>query len=307
MNGGALQSTYCIGCGQCAEHCPTGALTERDPRMKPITVKPEIHDSVCSYCGVGCRTKIFSYGNAPIKVIPRAGGSLPENILCRHGRFGWHTAMGDSELTGPLVKKNGNLSPASFEEAYSESIKKLRQVQSQYGKDSVAVLIADRMTSEEIFLSRKLGEALETDSIYSANIYNGGLEDVFGLDGSTNSYRELSGTDLIFILGADVPSYYAMLAVPVQQAVKKGAKLLLAASEGWNGFNMLADKRAVVEDDTRFLKEMLKSLIELGCSPDNAAGFEELRNSLSAVSVSPEAMEFAKALQFRNLRAHDPA
>lgn len=295
--GGPLQSTYCIGCGQCVEHCPTGALTERNPRLKPLVVEPEIRESVCNFCGVGCSTMVYSYGDAPIKVTPRYGGSIEENLLCRHGRFGWHTVLSSRSLTEPMLKQNKDFTSVSWKEAYADSIDNLRKVQSRYGKDSVAVLIADRMTAEEIFLSRKFADALDTNSVYSANIYQGGMEEVFGLDGSTNSYRELADTDLIFILGADVPSYYAMLAVPVQQAVKKGAKLLLAAAEGWNGFNMLAHQRAVVEDDTRFLKEMIKALIDMGCKPENATGFEELSASLAAVNVSAEALDFAKSYQ----------
>lgn len=296
--GGALQGTYCIGCGQCVEHCPTGALTERNPRLKPLAVKPEIHESVCNFCGVGCATKVYSYGDAPIKVTPRYGGSLEENLLCRHGRFGWHTVLSSRSLTQPMLKRNGSFIPVSWDEAYSSSIDGLRKLQAKHGVDSVAVLIADRMTAEEIYLSRKLAQVLGTESIYSANIYQGGMEEVFGLDGSTNSYRELAETDLIFILGADVPSYYAMLAIPVQQAVKNGAKLLLAAADGWNGFNMLANQRAVTEDDTRFLKEMLKALINLGCRPEDALGFDELSASLASVIVSSEALAFAEA--YRN-------
>ncbi|MBR0026166.1 MAG: FAD-dependent oxidoreductase [Clostridia bacterium] len=292
--GDALQTTYCVGCGQCVEICPTGALTEHNPRLKPLVVKPEKHCSVCNYCGVGCSTVVHSYGNAPIKVTPCHGGSLEDNILCRHGRFGWHTAMGDRTLTMPMSKQNGEFVPCDWASANAGIKAKIQEIQAKYGKDSIGVVVADRMTSEEIYMSTKLAEAIGTKNVYSANIYNGGLEDVFGIDGSTNSYQELENADAIFILGADVPSYYAMLAIPVQRAVQKGAKLLLAAADGWNGFNMLASRRAVIEDDTRFLKEMIKALIDMGCKPENANGFDELAESVKDVVVSEEARLFAE-------------
>lgn len=294
-SGGALQTTSCIGCGQCVEHCPTGALTERNPRQKPLVLPPSKQRSVCNYCGVGCSTEIHSYGNALIKVKPIVDGSLEENILCRHGRFGWHTVLSEKGLTSPLCMDEGCFQPASWDDAYLAIHEEINRVQRTYGSDAIGILIADRMTSEEIYLSRKLGESIGTSSFYSANVYDGGLEEVLGLDGSSNSYQELAETDLIFILGADVPSYYAMLAVPVQKAKKKGAKLLLAAAEGWNGFNMLADQRAVVEDDTRFLKEMLQYLLRQCCCPTNAEGYEQLVVSLAGVEPSEEATAFAKA------------
>ncbi len=293
--GGTLPEAYCISCGQCVAHCPVGALSEHNPRMKAVPLPPETCANTCNYCGVGCSVEVHHYGDKPIKVNPVYGGSLDANVLCSHGRFGWHTAMGDRDLTTPLIREQGELRPASWDEAYGRALEGLKQVQERHGQDAVGVIIADRMTNEEIYQSLRLAEALGTKSVYSANIYDGGVEEVFGLDCSTNSYQELANTDCILVLAADVPSYYAMLALPVQQAkFGHGAKLLLAAADGWNGFNFIADRRAVMEDDTRFIKELLKDCIDQGCVPENAEGFEALKASLAAVVPSEEAQAFAK-------------
>lgn len=292
---GTLPEANCISCGQCVEHCPVGALFERNPRMKSVPLPPEVSHNVCNYCGVGCSVDVHHFGDKPIKTSPVYGGSLRDNVLCSHGRFGWHTAMGDRELNSPLVREYGVLRPAGWDEAYRTALAGLKKVQDRYGRDSVGVLIADRMTNEEIYQSLRLADTLGTKSIYSANIYDGGVEDVFGLDLSTNSYQELADTDCVLVVAADVPSYYAMLALPVQQAkFRCGAKLLVAAAGGWNGFNFIADRRAVMEDDTRFLKEMLKDCIDSGCVPENAAGFEELKASLAGVVPGGEARDFAR-------------
>jgi len=291
---GTLPEAYCISCGQCVEHCPTGALTPRNPRMKSVPLPIEQEQNTCNYCGVGCRVKVSHYGDKPLEVEPVYGGSLDANVLCCHGRYGWHTAMGDRGLTAPMVRKNLDFRPSSWEESYGAAFDGVRRIQEKYGRDAVGVLIADRMTNEEICQSLRLADAVGTKSIYSANIYDGGVEDVFGLDGSTNLYQELSGTDCVFVVAADVPSYYAMLALPVQEAkFRHGAKLLVAAADGWNGFNFIADRRAVMEDDTRFLKEILKDCIDAGCVPSNAAGFDELKESLQDVVPGEEAKAFA--------------
>lgn len=292
--GGTLPEAYCVSCGQCAAHCPVGALTEHNPRMKAVPLPPETSRSVCNFCGVGCSVEVHHYGDKPLKVDPVYGGSLDANVLCVHGRFGWHTAMGDRDLTLPLVRENGQLRPAGWDESYKAALAGLKKVQSEYGADSVGILIADRMTNEEIYQCLRLADALGTTSLYSANIYDGGIEEIFGLDCSTNSYQELAGTDCVLVVAADVPSYYAMLALPVQQAkFCRGAKLLVAAADGWNGFNFIADRRAVLEDDTRFLKEMLKDCIDSGCVPENASGFEQLKDSLRDVTPGEEAKAFA--------------
>lgn len=293
--GGTLPEAYCISCGQCIEHCPVGALSERNPRMKSVPLPPETCNNVCNYCGVGCSVDVHHYGDKPIKVTPVYGGNLNANVLCSHGRFGWHTAMGDRDLNSPLIKENDEFRSAGWEEAYKAALSGLKKVQAEHGADSVGVIIADRMTNEEIYQSLRLADALGTKSIYSANIYDGGIEEVFGVDCSTNSYQEIANTDCVLVVAADVPSYYAMLALPVQEAkFCHGAKLLLAAADGWNGFNFIADRRAVMEDDTRFVKEILKDCIDNACVPDSATGFEELKESLKDVVPSEEAKEFAK-------------
>lgn len=290
-----LKAQTCIGCGSCVLHCPTGALQERNPRQKPLALPAQAQRSVCNYCGVGCSVEIRHYGQQPLTVRPVRGGNLEEALLCRHGRFGWHTALSDPAVTSPLVRREGELRPAAWEEAYRCATGELLAVQERYGPGSVGLMVADRMTNEEIFLSRKLGQALlQKPQLYSANIYTGGLEEVFGLDGSTNSYRELAQTDCIWVIGADVPSYYAMLAVPIRQAKAKGARLLLAAAPGWNGFLHSADRVAELEDDTGFLKEVLKAVLEQGDAVQRASGLEGLQSSLAGVEPGEEARAFAR-------------
>ena len=294
--GQPLLETFCVSCGQCVNICPTGALQERQLGIKPVPLPTKVTDNVCNYCGVGCRTKVHTYGNAPVKVTPCQGGSIDDNILCRHGRFGWNTVISEPSFTSPLLRRDGNLAPVDWQTALQEATAKVQALRQNYGPDSLAVLIADRLTTEEIFLARLLGhDAIATENIYSANAYSGGFDQVFGMDGSTNTFAELEQTDLILEMGIDVPSYYAMLAIPIERAVKRGAKLLLACQEGWNGHQFLAHKRVNSGDDTGFLKQMLKALIDLGCQPQQASGFAELKESLANVVVGPDALEFATA------------
>ncbi len=294
--GQPLLETYCVSCGQCVSICPTGALQERQIDFKPIPLPTKTTDNICNYCGVGCKTKVHTYGAAPVKVTPADGGCIEDNILCRHGRFGWKTVLSEPSFTGPMIKKDTGLAPANWADALATAKEKVNALQAAYGPDSLAVLVADRLTTEEIFLARTLGhDAIATENLYSANAYRGGFDEVFGADGSTNSFAELEQTDLILEMGIDVPSYYAMLAIPVEKAVKRGAKLFLACQEGWNGHQFLAHKRINSGSDTSFLKQMLKALIDMGCKPQRASGFQELSASLRDVEVGEDAMEFAKA------------
>ena len=47
-----MGSSSCVGCGECVQACPTGALM---PAKEVGLVEPDkTVDSVCPYCGVGC-------------------------------------------------------------------------------------------------------------------------------------------------------------------------------------------------------------------------------------------------------------
>ena len=52
------------------------------------------------------------------RVMPRQNESVNEIWICDKGRFGHHfSAPGGDRLTEPLVRKDGDLQPASWEDA----------------------------------------------------------------------------------------------------------------------------------------------------------------------------------------------
>ncbi|CAI8017050.1 Putative formate dehydrogenase SH0748 [Geodia barretti] len=109
-----LLESVCTTCGQCLSVCPTGAIEVKTP---PLKVAKEV-TTTCPYCGVGCGIK------AQVDDTDRIVAMLddPDNqssigMLCVKGRFGYSFVNHEDRLTTPLIRKDGILTEASWDEA----------------------------------------------------------------------------------------------------------------------------------------------------------------------------------------------
>ncbi|QXM06553.1 NAD(P)-binding protein [Crassaminicella indica] len=289
-----LQNTSCISCGQCISVCPTGALGEKLSIEKSVPVKTKETHTICSHCSVGCHLNLNSKGDMLVKAIPNKESSVDNGLLCIKGRFGFDIAQKGTRITKPLIRKNGKLVEVSWDEGILYTAKRAQSLSALYGNNSLAVSISDRYTNEEIYLANKFAkEILGTENICSFNRLSGGIEDVLGYDASTNTFEELLSAETILLIGSDIINDHTIAGIKIRKAVKRGAKLITI-----NPYKTTADewayKTITPKNDLSFLKEMTKALIEYGFNPNNAEGFEELKNSLNDVVISPAAKEVAE-------------
>ncbi|HSP32577.1 MAG TPA: 2Fe-2S iron-sulfur cluster-binding protein, partial [Halomonas sp.] len=87
-----MGASTCVGCGECVQACPTGALMPATLINKlgqgdSKAVDRQV-DSICPYCGVGCQLTYHIKDDAIAYVEGRDGPSN-QNRLCVKGRFGF--------------------------------------------------------------------------------------------------------------------------------------------------------------------------------------------------------------------------
>ena len=70
-----MGTSTCVGCGECVQACPTGALMPSKEIGKVIPDKKV--DSVCPYCGVGC---LLTYNIKDDKILFAEGRDGPANM-----------------------------------------------------------------------------------------------------------------------------------------------------------------------------------------------------------------------------------
>lgn len=157
-----LSETTCEACGQCVSACPTAALVENRPKFaREYLGQGKKVLTTCVFCGVGCQLELnVDSAGQVYRVTERPGFGLNEGNLCGKGRFGYHFISHPDRLTKPLVRKNGELVEASWDEAVKLVAQKISEVKEKYGADAVAGLASARVTNEDNYLFQKLMRAV---------------------------------------------------------------------------------------------------------------------------------------------------
>lgn len=145
----------CEFCGQCVSVCPTGALTGRMWAGKGRQRGVRKVDTTCPYCGAGCILTLHVKQNEVIRVTSPAG-SPNEGWLCVKGRFGFGFISSPDRLKTPMIRKEGKLVEATWDEALEYTATRLKEIKAEHGPDAIGGLSSARCTNEENYLFQKL-------------------------------------------------------------------------------------------------------------------------------------------------------
>ena len=153
-----LEENGCVSCGNCVSACPVGALTpKKGERFREWEVKKT--RTTCAYCGVGCQMNLLTKGEKVVGVEPVVD-ALNNGLLCVKGKFGYHFINHKDRLTAPLIRKNGKLEEASWEEAYDLIKEKMTALKEAHGPDAFAFLGSSKVSVEENYLFQKFARGV---------------------------------------------------------------------------------------------------------------------------------------------------
>ncbi len=231
-----MGDSNCVQCGSCIQVCPTGAMTDARDKAQGRTDELKAVDTICTYCGVGCKLTMY-VDEKTNKIQYIRGGDSPvnEGMLCVKGRFGFDFVSSDARLTSPLIRKDGWLQPASWDEAITLIASKFTSIKEGFGSQSLAGFSSAKTTNEDNYAFQKfIRRELGTNNVdHCARLCHAstvtGLEASLGSGAMTNDIPSIKHSDVIFIIGSDTTAAHPIIGSHIKQAVRHhGARLIVA-------------------------------------------------------------------------------
>ncbi len=216
----------CVSCGACAQVCPTSAISDIF-ESKSIAVDKKVR-TVCTYCGVGCNLEVAVDAGKVKSIQAPYEAAVNQGHTCLKGRFAFSFYDHPDRLRTPLIRRNGELTPATWEEAYDYIAEKLTSIKKEYGPDYIAGISSARCTNEENYLMQKFIRAVVgTNNIDScARVCHSptalGMQRTFGTGAATNSIIDLKYTKCIMVIGANPTDAHPVTGAKLKQVAMKG-------------------------------------------------------------------------------------
>src|SRR5438067_7219266 len=153
--GKRLENNYSLNT---VDICPVGALTNTDFRFKMRVWFLKETKSFCTSCATGCNLVIGSRENIMYRQTPRENNDVNSVWMCDYGRLNFHYLNSPERLLEPTVKTFDGNEVTSWEVAISRAATELKK----FASWEIAILASGRMTNEELWLTARIAEVLQT-------------------------------------------------------------------------------------------------------------------------------------------------
>lgn len=115
--------------------------------------------TTCTYCGCGCNLFLESLDGQLTGTTPCKTSPVNEGKLCIKGWNVHQFVQSEKRLTKPLIRKNGELKEASWDEALEYTAGKLKDIKQDSGPDAIGFFASAKVTCEENYLMQKFARA----------------------------------------------------------------------------------------------------------------------------------------------------
>ena len=249
------QST-CVGCGECVQACPTGALmpaTVVNTAGQGDSQSQRQVDSVCPYCGVGCQLT-YHINDDALAYVEGRNGPANQNRLCVKGRFGFDYVSHPTRLTKPLIRLPGipkaldstfdpanpfsHFREANWDEALEIAAGGLMAIKQAQGPKALAGFGSAKCSNEEAWLFQKLVRT----GFGSNNVDHctrlchassvAALMECLGSGAVTASFMQALEADVVILTGCNPAVNHPVAATFFKQAAKRGTEIIILDPRG---------------------------------------------------------------------------
>jgi len=217
----------CEECGMCIDICPVGALTSGAYRYKTRPWEMKHIGTTCTHCADGCKTTLgvrrADTGMEIVRGDNRDKSGINGDFLCIKGRYGFDFAHHEDRLTQPLIRKDGRLSPSTWEEAFELIGKRFREICDRDGGQAIGVVGSTRTTNEENYLLQKFARVvLRTNNIdhHRTADFPAFAAALAGKPEITASMRDVFNAPATLLIGNNPTEQHPLLAWQIRNNVR---------------------------------------------------------------------------------------
>jgi NADH-quinone oxidoreductase subunit G len=145
------------------------------------------------------------------------------DFLCIKGRYAFDFANHEERLTQPLIRREGKLTPATWEEAFQLIGKKFAEVRDRDGGTAIGVIGSTRTTNEEAYLLSKFARVvLKTNNVdhHRTADFPAFAASLRGKADATASMADVFTAPAILLIGNDPTEQHPLLAWQIRNNVR---------------------------------------------------------------------------------------
>lgn len=274
-------------------------------RHPPLSHKVTTGETVCPYCGVGCRL----WGEVAYNQVLRVKGvaDAPANLggICAKGVTVGETVATPDRLVQPMLRpaRGRDLRPVSWDALTAELAQRLRGILADHGPDALAFYGSGQLDTQTVYCVSKLFKGClgtnNTDSnsrlcmATAVAAYRTSL----GADGPPTCYDDIDHADVILIIGSNMAEAHPVTFDRIRAARKANPALKLVVADPRRTLTAeLADLHLAVTPgrDMTLLNAVGRLLLEAGTTDpafiaDHTNGFAEYRALLERIDLNEAA------------------
>jgi len=248
--------------------------------------------STCGYCGVGCGLYIGVKDGKAVYTKGNPKHFVNQGTLCPKGLSEHQMLNSPERIKTPLIKKDGELKPASWDEAFTKVSNEFKRIQKEYGKKAVSVIGTGQFLTEEFYT---LGKFVQLG--LGTNNFDGnttlcmasavaGYKQSLGNDGPTSSYEDFEKADTILLIGANIADNHPILTLHINKNKRENKKVIVIDPRA-SKTSQMADLYIPIKarTDLALFNGLAYIVIEQGWEDEgyilaNTNGYKELKKHL---------------------------
>src|SRR4051812_2354159 len=173
--------------------------------------------SVCMLCSNGCALDIGVRDGQIVGVRGRVEDRVNRGRLGPKGLHGWQANASPDRLRTPLVRRDGKLVEASWDEAMALLVRRSKEIVARATGDAIGIYNTGQLFLEEYYTLSMVARAglgthnMDGNTRLCTATADQALKETFGADGQPGSYRDIDEADCLFLAGHNLATTQTVL------------------------------------------------------------------------------------------------